>query len=190
MLSSGAPPGPHASLSVPARIGPLPLTTANATVRFAVRFLRFLTIRGWFNDVEGEVTFEAANPAAMSLVARVPVQSVRTGNRLRDAHLRSSRWFDVDKHPHIEMRAHLAERAGPEVRVAGTVTIKGRAAPVVMHCYTRSDQGVPVEMIGRFMIPRAPYGVGPQPSGVAPWDPRAYLVDDGVSVELRLRLDQ
>ncbi|HUF29697.1 MAG TPA: YceI family protein [Gemmatimonadaceae bacterium] len=189
-MSSGAHPVTHSAWAGPARIGPLRLTAANATVLFAVRFLRFFTIRGLFSDVEGEVVFDEAHPGETSLVARVAVQSVQTGNRLRDAHLRSSRWFNVKTHPHIEMRAHLAERAGAGVRVVGIVTIKGRQAPVEMPCTTRSEDGVSVEMVGRFVIPRASYGVGPPPYGVAPWDPRAYFVDDGVSVELRLRLDQ
>ncbi|MGI8842144.1 MAG: YceI family protein [Gemmatimonadaceae bacterium] len=189
-MSSGAHPVPHALGTGPVRIGPLRLSSANATVRFEVRFLRFFTIRGWFTEVEGEVTFDEERPAATSLVARVSVQSVQTGNRLRDVHLRSSRWFDVKRHSHIEMRAQRAGRAGKELTVMGAVTIKGSEAPFLMRCTARSDAGVPVEMIGRLRIPRAPHGVGPPPAGVAPWDPRAYLVDDGVNVELRLRLDE
>lgn len=189
-MSSGAHSVPHALGTALARIGPLRLSSTNASVRFEVRFLRFFTIRGCFSEVEGELTFDEEHPEATSLVARVSVESVQTGNRLRDTHLRSGRWFDVRKHAHIEMRAQRAERAGKELSVVGSVTIKGNEAPFLMRCTTRSDAGVPVEMIGRFKIPRAPHGVGPPPSGVAPWDPRAYLVDDGVNVELRLRLDQ
>jgi len=189
-MSSGAHPVPHALGTGPVRIGPLRLSSANASVRFEVRFLRFFTVRGWFTEVEGELTFDEERPAATSLLARVSIQSVQTGNRLRDAHLRSSRWFDMKTHSHIELRAQRAERAGKELSVLGAVTIKGNEAPFLMRCTTRSDAGVPVEMIGRFRMPRAPYGVGPPPVGVAPWDPRAYLVDDGVNVELRLRLDQ
>ena len=88
----------------------------------------------------------------------------------------------------FKLRAVRAECGGREMRVAGSVMMKGRESPIVMRCVTRSVDGVPVELIGRFTVPRAPYGVGPPPYGVAPWDPRAYLVDDGVHVELRLRL--
>lgn len=189
-MSSGAHPVRHALGTGPLRIGPLRLSATNASVRFDVRFLRFFTVRGWFTEVEGDLTFDEERPADTSLVARVSVQSVQTGNRLRDAHLRSSRWFDVKMHTHIELRAQRAERAGRELIVLGAVTVKGNEAPFLMRCTTRSDAGVPVEMIGRFRMPRAPYGIGPPPVGLAPWDPRAYLVDDGVNVELRLRLDQ
>jgi polyisoprenoid-binding protein YceI len=189
-MSSGALQFSTATWAGPDRIGPLRLTAANSSVRFAIRFLGVFTIRGSFGGVEGELTFDQARPAVTSLVARVPVASVHTGNRFRDAHLRSGAWFDAQQHGHIELRAARAECTGRALRVVGAVSIKGRDAPVIMHCVTRSADGIPVELIGRFTIPRAPYGVGPPPYGVAPWDPRAYLVDDDVNVELRLRLDQ
>lgn len=188
-MSSGALRVSEAAWAGPTRIGPLRLTEANASVRFSVRFLRWFTIRGTFGDVEGDLTYDEDRPGGTSLIARAPVESIRTGNGLRDAHLRSSAWFNARQHPYIELRAFRAECRGPEMRVAGSVTMKGRESPLVMRCVTRSVNGAPVELIGRFVIPRSPYGVGPPPYGVAPWDPRAYLVDDGVSVELRLRLD-
>lgn len=189
-MSSGAVRVSEARWAGPARIGPLRLTAANATVRFHVRFLRVFTIHGTFDDVEGELTFDQSRPGATTLIARVPVRSVQTGNRFRDAHLRSGAWFGASRHEHIELRAVRAECAGREMRVVGAVTIKGHEAPVVIHCVTRSVGGVPVELVGRCAIARSTFGVGPPPHRIAPWDPRAYLVDDGVTVELRLRLDQ
>lgn len=189
-MSSGALRAPGAAWSGPARIGPVRLTATNASVRFAVRFLRIFTIRGSFGQVEGELAFDQSRLAATLLEARVPVTSLHTGNRLRDAHLRSRSWFDAQRHSHIAVRAVGVESGGSDLRVTAAVTIKGRESPVVMHCSARSAGGVPVELVGRFTIPRSPYGVGPPPYGIAPWDPRAYLVDDGVHVELRVRLDQ
>jgi polyisoprenoid-binding protein YceI len=164
------------------------LSGANASVRFAIRFLHLLTIRGTFGSIEGELHYDESNPSATSLIARALVESIATGNRLRDAHLRSSRWFDARRHAYIELRAVRAERAGSEMRVVCAVTIRGREAPVVMHCGTNGDDPRVLELVGRLSLARSPYGVGPPPYGVAPWDPRAYLVDDAVSVELRLRL--
>jgi polyisoprenoid-binding protein YceI len=189
-MSSGALHVPRAQWTGPARIGPLRLTASNTTVRFAIRFLRFVTIRGSFGDVEGELSYDESRPAATSLVARLPVSSLDTGNRLRDAHLRSSAWFDARQYSHIALHAVGAECAGHEMRVPSNVRIKGRETRVVMKCVTQRAGGASVALIGRFRLPRSPYGIGPPSYGVAPWDPRAYLVDDGVDVELRLRLDQ
>lgn len=185
---SGALFAPHAGLGGPLRIGPLRLTAGNASVRFAIRFLGAIQIRGTFERLDGELSYDDANPSAASLVARVEVASIATGNRLRDAHLRSAAWFDARRHAFVEMRSTRFARQDGGVRIAALVTMRGREAPVEIVGDALREGAVPV-LLGRFSIARSPYGVGPRPPGVAPWDPRAYLVDVAVSVELRLRLD-
>ena len=187
-MSSGALPVAHDAWAGPPRIGPLRLTADNAAVGFAIRFLRLVTIRGKFGRIDGELSYDESKPVALSLIARVPVASISTGNRLRDAHLRSARWFDARHHSHIELHASQAERREGRMRVVGTVKLRGREAPVVIRCSTDSDDTGAQVLVGRLTLARAPYGVGPPPYGVARRDPRAYLVDDAVSVELRLRL--
>ena len=185
--SSGALFASPAEWAGPPRIGPLRLSRANASVRFSVRFLRAVQIRGSFETLEGSLTYDEAEPSAASLEARVEVASIVTGNRLRDAHLRSPAWLDARRHPHIEVRATRFERVHGGISVAGTVAMRGQRAPVVISCTTR-DGSSGLELLGRLTVARSPHGVGPRPYGVAPWDPRTYLVDDAVSVELRLRL--
>lgn len=188
-LSSGALSAQRATWTGPPRVGPLRLSPANASVHFAVRFLRAVRIRGTFERIEGEVMYDQARPAAGSLVARVDVASIATGNRLRDAHLRSAAWFDARRYPHIALRSTGFDRAGGALWIRAVVTIRGRDAPVDIQCPSPSGGIAAAELAGRLTLLRSPYGVGPPPHGVARWDPRAYLVDDAVSVELRLRLD-
>ncbi|HSJ62715.1 MAG TPA: YceI family protein [Gemmatimonadaceae bacterium] len=173
----------------PPRVGPLRLTAVNASVRFVARFLRAMRIRGSFERLEGELVYEERQPSAGSLVARVDVASIRTGNRLRDAHLRSAAWFDARRHPHIGLRSTGFEHSDGGLRIRAVVTVRGREAPVDVECSAPPQGAAATELMGRLTLLRSPYGVGPPPHGVARWDPRAYLVDDAVSVELRLRLD-
>jgi polyisoprenoid-binding protein YceI len=165
------------------------LSAANASVSFVARFVRAVRIRGSFERLEGELVYEERRPAAGSLVARVDVASIRTGNRLRDAHLRSAAWFDARRHPHIALRSTAFERSDGGLRVRAVVTIRGYEAPVDIECSAPTLGVAAMELVGRLTLLRSPYGVGPPPHGVARWDPRAYLVDDAISVELRLRLD-
>lgn len=186
--SSGALFASPAEWAGPPRIGPLRLSRANASVRFSVRFLRTVRIRGTFEAIEGLLTYDEAQPSAALLEARVDVASIATGNRLRDAHLRSAAWLDARSHPHIEVRATRFERVHGGISVAGTVAMRGQRAPVVIACTAHDDDSGGLELLGRMTITRSPHGIGPRPHRVAPWDPRTYLVDDAVSVELRLRL--
>lgn len=187
MTSSGALPVARAAWTGPSRIGPLRLTNANAQVRFAVRFLRLLTVRGSFGDLEGTLSYDGSRLAEATIQARLAVASIRSGNRMRDAHLRSRGWFDARAHPFIELRARGAEHGGGRMRLTGTVTIKGRESPVTIDCGVALGRA---ELTGRLVIARTLFGVGPPPSRVARWDPRAYLVDENVMVELGLRLGE
>lgn len=187
-MSSGAFPLSRAAWTGPSTIGPLRLTGANAVVRFAVSFLRVLTVRGTFSDVEGILTFDGRRPDDATIEARIAVASIRSGNRLRDTHLCSRGWFDARRYPYIELRARGAEHRGQRMRFAGTVTIKGREGPVTIDCDSLSG-ATGSKLTGRLVIPRSTFGVGPPPIGVARWDPRAYFVDQDVFVELGLRLD-
>jgi polyisoprenoid-binding protein YceI len=187
--SSGALSASRTTWAGPPRIGPLRLTAGNASVRFVARFLRTVRIRGWFERLEGELVYVEGQASAGSLVARVDVASIRTGNRLRDAHLRSAAWFDARRHPHIGLRSTAFARSDGGLRMRAVATVRGREAPVEVECSAFAPGVAATELIGRLTLLRSPYGVGPPPHGVARWDPRAYLVDDAVSVELRLRLD-
>jgi len=187
-MSSGALPLSRAAWTGPSAIGPLRLTGANAVVRFAVSFMRVLTVRGTFPEVEGILTFDGRRPDDATIEARIAVASIRSGNRLRDAHLCSRGWFNARRYPFIELRARGAEHRGQRLRLVGTVTIKGREGPVTIDCDS-SNGAAGAELTGRLVISRTTFGVGPPPIRVARWDPRAYFVDQDVFVELGLRLD-
>lgn len=186
VTSSGSLATTPAGAAIPARVGPLRLTADTASVEFTVRFLHAFPIRGRFGAIEGEIEYDALRPAESSLVARLEVASIATGNRMRDAHLRSAAWFDARRHPHIELRAKRFERDRDGVRILAALALRGREAPVEIACGIDGRENRHT-LTGRVIVARSTFGLGPPDRRVAPWDPRAYLVDDDVSVELRLR---
>jgi polyisoprenoid-binding protein YceI len=185
VTSSGSLATTASEAAIPARVGPLRLTAHAASVEFTVRFLHAFPIRGRFDAIEGELVYDARRPGEASLVARLDVASIATGNRLRDAHLRSTAWFDATRYPHIELRATRFDRDRDGVRILAVLALRGREAPVEIVC-AMDGQDRPA-LTGRLIVARSTFGLGPPDRRVAPWDPRAYLVDDDVSVELRLR---
>lgn len=187
-------PGPARALRAewagPARIGPLRLHGGNASVVFRIGVLGLFTVHGRFEAVEGELTFDEAHLGHTALRARVPVASLRTGNRFRDAHLRSRAWLDAERHPFIGLEAHAVERGTHDLLVHGTASVRGVDAPVQLSCVTRLRAGAPMELVGALEVARETFGVGPPPRRLAPWNPRAYLVEDAIHVELRLTLER
>jgi polyisoprenoid-binding protein YceI len=60
------------------------------------------TVRGSFTDISGRATLDPASPSA---AVTIQASSITTGSADRDAHLRSSDFFEVDKYPTLEFRS-------------------------------------------------------------------------------------
>jgi polyisoprenoid-binding protein YceI len=77
-------------------------------------------------------TIEIAEPPENSTVqARIRADSIDTGNKARDDHLRSADFLDVASHPVIEYAGTGARPlAGDRWTVDGRLTLRGRTRPV------------------------------------------------------------
>jgi polyisoprenoid-binding protein YceI len=80
------------------------IDTVHSEVGFSVRHLMVSKVRGRFGEFSGSVV-TADNPLDSTVEATVALSSISTGNDDRDAHLRSSDFFDVDQHTTLEYRS-------------------------------------------------------------------------------------
>ena len=83
-------------------------------------------------QVHGSITVDVAAGTASGGSFLVPVKGLRTGNELRDEHLRSADWLHEEAHANIVLRDITAERVtGKNTlwRLRGTMEIKGTAKP-------------------------------------------------------------
>ncbi|HWT48177.1 MAG TPA: YceI family protein, partial [Mycobacterium sp.] len=62
--------------------------------------------------------------------AEIAVDSVRTGNEQRDAHIKSADFFDVDKYPAATFTSTGVRNNGDRFVLAGDLTLKGVTKPV------------------------------------------------------------
>jgi polyisoprenoid-binding protein YceI len=102
---------------------------AHSEVGFSVRHLMVSKVRGSFKTFEGTITI-AENPLDSRVEARIDASSVDTREENRDNHLRSSDFFDVEKHPQITFVSTAVRPAGSDYRVTGDLTIHGVTRPV------------------------------------------------------------
>jgi polyisoprenoid-binding protein YceI len=117
----------------------------HSDVSFSVRHLMVSNIRGHFTSFEGEIV-TAEDPLASSVVATVDMSSVDTSNEVRDADLRSARFFATDQYPTLTYRSRGVRRASDHFIVAGELTLHG---------VTRS---VPLELELNGFQPSTPFG--------------------------------
>lgn len=99
---------------------------AHTDVSFSAKHLMITTVRGKFDDVEGELELDENDPARSGGEIRIAAASLSTGFEARDQHLRSADFFDAENHPWIVFRATSVEpQKDGDFVVAGDVTIRG-----------------------------------------------------------------
>jgi polyisoprenoid-binding protein YceI len=103
---------------------------AHSALEFRVRHMVIETVKGRFRDFDGTIV----GGEAPSVSGSVRVASLDTLHDERDEHLRSSDFFDVERHPEIRFDAAGLERDGRDGRVllAGELTIKGVTHPITL----------------------------------------------------------
>jgi polyisoprenoid-binding protein YceI len=116
---------------------------AHTTVGFSVKHL-FTRVQGRFDEFEGTIEFDPADPKAAKVSGTIRAASINTNNAKRDKHLRSADFFDVEKYPNLSFEStgvrEVEEDGGASAgKVEGNLTIHGVTKPVVIE----------VEYIGR-----------------------------------------
>ncbi|HZN07802.1 MAG TPA: YceI family protein [Pyrinomonadaceae bacterium] len=119
---------------------------AYSTVEFSIRNLWF-TVHGRFGAVEGSIVLDQSDLSRSSVTAVIKADSIDTGNRRRDAHLRTRDFFDVENFPDIEFRSTKVERGRDRdsLNLEGRLTIKGNTQTVKLDVnemdHSRSPRG-------------------------------------------------
>src|SRR5690348_1385603 len=93
---------------------------------FQVRHL-FSKVPGKFDDFEGKIQFDEANPENSSVAVKIKTDSVDTGVAMRDKDLRSPNFFDVEKFPEIAFTSKSVKRTGE------TTTMHGVTKQIVLN---------------------------------------------------------
>jgi polyisoprenoid-binding protein YceI len=95
---------------------------AHSWVGFSVRHL-MSRVRGRFTDFSGEVTVaETVEQSAVS--ATIELSSVTTGNDMRDNHLRTKDFFDVETTPKMSFVSTGIRRNGENWVLTGDLSIR------------------------------------------------------------------
>jgi polyisoprenoid-binding protein YceI len=75
--------------------------------------------------------------------AQVEAASIDTGNKLRDAHLRSATFFDVKKYSTITFKSTNIEHiGGQDYQVTGNLTLRGVTRPVTFDVHSRGQSSM------------------------------------------------
>lgn len=95
---------------------------AHSQVGFSVRHL-MSKVRGRFADFTGQIVTET-DPAQSMVTAVVELSSIDTGIAMRDNHLRSSDFFDVEQTPKMTFTSTTVSYDGDRWTLTGDLTIR------------------------------------------------------------------
>lgn len=109
----------------------------HSSIQVTAKHLGLSSIHGRFNEFSGEVRI--GTPIEKSLVeARINADTIDTGNKLRDDHLRTEDFLNVAEYPEIAFRSTgLRPRGGDKWDLEGELTMLGVSKPVMLD--TRFD---------------------------------------------------
>jgi len=106
---------------------------SHSGVSFRIRHLGISWVNGRFNNWQGELTFDPANPTAASVTARIQTNSVDTQNERRDNDIKSGNYLAVDSFPEMVFVSKRVERVDDtHLRVIGDLTLRGVTKTVTL----------------------------------------------------------
>lgn len=108
------------------------LDATHSSVIFSIKHAKVAKFYGRFNDIDGDIAWDAENPESSSIALRIPVASVDTGNDRRDAHLRNPDFFNAPEFPSIEFTSKKIESHEDGYRVAGELSMHGVTKPLTV----------------------------------------------------------
>jgi polyisoprenoid-binding protein YceI len=103
----------------------------HSIVEFSVRNLCF-TVKGNLSTLEGAIVLDDNDITRSSVTASIRANSIDTGLRKRDAHLRASTFLDASNHPliHFESSSVGPGRDRDLISVKGRLSIRGKSSEI------------------------------------------------------------
>ncbi len=108
------------------------LDKAHSAMEFSVKHMMISTVRGHFEDFDGEIHGDVDNFPSMSAKISINASSINTANADRDKHLRSDDLFSSEKHPMMVFQSKKVAQNGEELEITGDLTIRDVTKEVVL----------------------------------------------------------
>lgn len=144
------------------------LDASHSQIVFSYNHLGFSTTYGMFSGFNGEIMFDAEDPAASSVNVAFPVRSMFTGWEAREAHFMSPEVFNaVDDTAMVTFTSTAIEVTGDTTaNITGDLTMNGVTKPVTIAATMTQSGNHPMAntpwlgFTGTTSVLRSDFGVG------------------------------
>jgi polyisoprenoid-binding protein YceI len=160
------------------------LDPMHTRIGFAARHLGINLVRGRFETFEGSIEIPG-DLSSLTASGVIDAGSLTTHLAMRDDHLRSAAFFDVEHHPEISFRTvGVTPLGGEHTKVAGEITIRGVTRPISLEV---EAHGTAVDQYGNERVGFAATGTLRRTDFGMPYDDRVAgipLVGDRIHLQL------
>ncbi|SFK03064.1 YceI family protein [Celeribacter neptunius] len=109
------------------------LDASHSQIVFNYQHLGYSTTTGMFSGFDGEIMFDAADPAGSSVSVSFPTDSLYTGWAERTAHFLTGDFFGAEENPTISFTSTGIEVTGEDTgTITGDLTINGITKSVAL----------------------------------------------------------
>lgn len=138
----------------------LKIDSVHSSMAFRIKHAEAAYFYGRFNDIQGQMSWDEANPASSSIEVTIKAESVDTGNKKRDDHLRSPDFFNASKFQTLTFKSTGFAKAGETTYdVKGDLTIHGQTKPITVKLEKTGEAGKKVGFETVFTIKRSDFGM-------------------------------
>ena len=164
----------------------------HSAITFAIRHLGLSKVRGRFRVFDVSLNI-GPSPTDFEIVANIDLASIDTSNLDRDAHLRSTDFFNVDQQPTMTFRSTRIEPADDGYTMTGDLTLNGITRSVTLDVESNGLVVVPADGRTHFGLSaagelrRSEFGIE---FGIMPIGIDRLALADKVAFELEMQFVQ
>jgi len=130
-------------------------------------------VDGSFSGFQSTSSIDLDNPSNSIFEGSVAVETIKTGNFLRDWSLKGGKYFDEDEYPRITFKSSSVAETDNGFKVTGDLSIKGTTNSITIDFKKTGDR-----LVGTTTIFSSDYGI----------NIKKKHEDNKVNVELRFNL--
>ena len=110
------------------------LDPMHSELQFKIKHLMISNVTGSLKNFQAEVETEEEDFSTATINLAAQMDSISTNNEQRDAHLRNSDFFEVEKYPELQFKSTKVEKVDNDTFVLhGELTMKGVTRPVKLN---------------------------------------------------------
>jgi polyisoprenoid-binding protein YceI len=164
-LGSAASPRQAKGAPTPNLSGTYRVDGGHSTVMFKIKHMNTSWTFGRFDSVAGAFTLNTASPDKSTVSVEVAAESIDTGLKPRDDHLKSDAFFDAIQFPAVSFVSKSVKKSGEgKYTVEGELSLHGVKKPLTVEFeqvgFSDSPKmGVRAGFFGTFSVKRSDFGM-------------------------------